>query len=1071
MIKFKDLLKKITVISVLTILVGGFLSPALSLIFSSYSVKAATGTPTTLLPNSNVDTGNHEFTRTDMDVAGNWTSFGRGGASPSWSAGALNIINDKASQAGGAIFNYGVDFSQSLILTGAFKVDLDWAYDYAAGDSLGFVLSKINAQNIVGGQTGGGLGVAGLPESIFAGRDFYYNSDYNDPDVGRGVDGILLPNVSNMIAIRETSSGGTLLPAPSSASASVNGANWQAGSILNWRNVYTDYVQLKWNPTSGVGANGRVSGRLTMTYGSGADASGNITGQTGQIFDDCELNQMLSIGVVGSTGGHWSKMSYLTSSGYLKSTKATQPIRVNYINSVTGQVIQSAPYTTIKANVGDKIGVVSPTSSAIASDDYDYRAPDLSSSGYTFSGVSTGSTVNTTSTSQVGTVLVSNNDSYTSTGLITPVNNTINVYYQPSTVSASFISVYLGGTPGTTAISTSTGTGIVYATPSLTPTSPGKAPTLTAIPSILGSIGTSVSAPTLNIPDGYSVYGVVGPDDKSYLISTYGSVTATLNAALNANPLTLATDVVPSGCTNQFTIIFQPKNHYVDFKYAYDSNTPGIGNEPGLAPPSLPTTVVTQQGVTGQPLVDPGLSYTPIGAGYQVRSILVAYPDGNYSVSGGQITISHVFDKWPYMSYVYKNQELNVADADLHFTYQVGAMPQSGTVNFKYAVGTPGTDHSGNPVLDAQGNPEAVTSDAQGTLGLASALPEALTLSGKTGGVLDFDPRPSIPEGYAIDTITGPDGTIYTSDDTSNDSILHSALENNPYFKDVSQSTNSFTITLKALPSKAMIQMKLSEGDIPEGITIPEEQSFQLSQGLVGSPISNSDISNAIATLTTGGGVLDTTSALYNNWYVTDLVGPHDDTIDTTGIQNNATAVTKLTDLIAHTPYILSSDSKNIYTINMSYSGTLSLEVPETISFGSHEISGESVDSRGALSSDVSVYDERSAPSSWSMTVQQTAALTAYNTTTGLIIPSLNLDGALHFIDNLGTDTVLTGTSAPTVYNQTVGENSLVNVLNANSTTGAGLYLNVNPRQQVSTWQGSAITFKGAVTWTILDAP
>ncbi|QDK70715.1 lectin-like domain-containing protein [Lactococcus protaetiae] len=272
----------------------------------------------------------------------NWTNFGVGGASPSWSSdGWLNLINDKGTQAGGSIFDYAADFSQNVTITGAFKIDISWLYDYAAGDSLGFVLAKTDAQGMTAGQTNAGLGVVGIPDAIFAGRDFFYNNDskYNDPNVGVRTENLILPNISNMIAIRQVSAdGSSLLSPPVSASSSVNGANWKNGTILSPRNTYTDYVQLKWVPTTTgrVDAKGNVSGRLTMTYGSGSDTNGNIMGQTGQVSYDCTVAQMLSIGLIGSTGGHYSKMYYSNSGAYLNSAKATQPLRVNYINSVTG---------------------------------------------------------------------------------------------------------------------------------------------------------------------------------------------------------------------------------------------------------------------------------------------------------------------------------------------------------------------------------------------------------------------------------------------------------------------------------------------------------------------------------------------------------------------------------------------------------------------------------------------------------------------------------------------------------------------------------------------------------------
>ncbi|QDK70721.1 hypothetical protein FLP15_05590 [Lactococcus protaetiae] len=157
--------------------------------------------------------------------------------------------------------------------------------------------------------------------------------------------------------------------------------------------------------------------------------------------------------------------------------------------------------------------------------------------------------------------------------------------------------------------------------------------------------------------------------------------------------------------------------------------------------------------------------------------------------------------------------------------------------------------------------------------------------------------------------------------------------------------------------------------------------------------------------------------------------------------------------------------------MNLSYSGTLSLEVPELISFGSHEISGNTIAAQGIMDSDVLVHDGRGTPRSWRMEVQQSAPLTAYDTTTGLVIHSFGLDGALHFVDSAGNDTALTGTASPTVFNQTVGTDHLVSVLEASSIGGAGLYLEVLPEQQIATWQGKGIVYKGALNWIISDAP
>lgn len=1124
MAKIKNLLKKSTNMVATTLLLVSTLLPTLSLITTTTPVKATTQNGAGQLTGGDTwDTGNHLW---DTSIYGNsarWLTIGTTGATNSsgvttgvagtsitngpWSSGGwIEMVNaNNTNSAGYALFNGAIDMAHPM----AASATIRFTSRFSSGDSLGFILTpdslntlKSNINNAIGPN----LGLAGLANSYFLGRDFYSNlgSSYNNID-GTAHNG-WSAGAGDVVAIRNTLASGTLNPAdyPTQTAANMTtttGQAWSeladnAGNILNL-GASSDPVTLSWTSTSSTAttATGTLSLKITNT-----DASKTVTLST-----TTTLSRYMTLGFVGATGTLAGDLSVSINGGGLTDVpggsggayKGMANSQVNYVatsdgtsagTSISKSVFQPS---TIIGNISNQLTVLGPTGTPQANagtatvvGNYTYASP-TAPTGYSYKQTTYG-TLGSTAETTTAPLTIQNFDS-----TIQANPNQINVYYAPTAQQANFTYAYASGSNTPLPPSTVTVSGNTDATIT--------APTI-------GSAGTASSS-VLAPPVGYSISGVKAPNGTTYSVGTgtgqYATASQALAAAINSDTgtsvggsakgtfggtsNTKTPDTYTAG-TNDFQVQLTPDAHSATLKYIYDTaQVPGAGSitaGKGYVLPTLPNAL-TQTGYTGDAV---SLSTTiPSITGYTAK---VAYaPDGTSWSSTNLMTgvtlasLPSAIKAYPYI-YVSSLSPLTYGlDSNFQVVYQ--ANQQSGKVNFKYDVGTPGTDNSGNPVVDSSGNPTPVTDSSKGTIGLAAALPQSIALGGLTGGTLTFDPTSRIPAGYAIDTVTAPDGTVYTDSSVPGDTALQAALAANPYFKDSSQSTNSFTISLKALPSQSgdpSVYIMLDNAGVPAGVTIPNQQSFELTSGLVGSPISATDIANAITTLTSGGGVLDTTSSTYNNWYITSMVGPQNNTISTAGINNNKTAAAQLANLIAKTPYILADSSNvyvdnngkkvyNAYMIHLTYAGTLALQVPETISFGAHSISGSEATYRGSMDSDVSVYDGRGTPSPWTMTVQQTSPLIAYGATTGLISPSFGLDGALHFVDAQGNDTTLTGTAAPTVYNQTTASNTLVSVMSASETKGAGFYINVTPNQQVATWQGDPVTYKGVLTWTVSDVP
>lgn len=227
----------------------------------------------------------------------------------------------------------------------------------------------------------------------------------------------------------------------------------------------------------------------------------------------------------------------------------TSSLTVNYVDTNGNQI--KTP-TTVKANVGSTIGITN-LSPNYAMDNWSYDPAMIS--GY--------SPVSATD------VDVSS----------TAANNVMTITYKQSAVpaTANFSFQYAAN---------------AYNTP--------------AVPNTVvtnGSVGGTITDPSssFNIPAGYTISAVSGPDGNSY---------GTVAAALAANP-TYAT------ATNNFVITLSPTTQTANFSFQYDNSNPN--------PPAVPTTV-SSSGLTGSVISDPSSKFN-LPAGYSVANVKA--PDGN----------------------------------------------------------------------------------------------------------------------------------------------------------------------------------------------------------------------------------------------------------------------------------------------------------------------------------------------------------------------------------------------------------------------------------------------------------
>lgn len=520
--------------------------------------QAAVSTTDTLEPGNTYDTGNHSYDTNDLQDHSNWSFVNKGsGANAGWQANTGSVMNIQNGQAGSsaswAVFNGALDMTSPVSFSGTIKAVVSSGYNPAhAGDSFGVIFTPVSASQLSNGGVGAQLGLGGLPNSIFAGRDFYYNSGVRDNPLGRISYSLSYPlsvdtNASNQIRIATTNSAGTLNPSGSAAS----GSNPISTTAVNNRDG--DSLSISWQPIT-IGESTTV-GNLSLTINGVQITYTNLT-----------MQNSMSFGLVSSTGGAYSTMT-ANFNGAFTAEKGASPTIVSYMNAATQAPMEGMPSSLITTSVGDLLGVIAPNEEPNAEDTYDYVAPEPPA-GYRIESISP--------PIRVENVFV---------GADNP--NQIVVTYAPVEQNGQVTYSYVSDTPG-------------YLN------NPGIAdPSVPHTESFSGATGAAITIPEWQLPEGYRISSVTGPDGQSY---------ASLEEALSNHPnFTVG--------NNDFQVFLEAVEQTATFTFSYDTED---GN------PEVPDPV-TQTGLTGSLMTDPSLAIADsIPEGYEILKVIGAN-DSSYT--------------------------------------------------------------------------------------------------------------------------------------------------------------------------------------------------------------------------------------------------------------------------------------------------------------------------------------------------------------------------------------------------------------------------------------------------------
>lgn len=569
--------------SVLTLAVSTLL-PVGNLAFlpKSENVQAAT-TPANgaLTAGGTADTGDHTYDSTAIQTNGNWSP----GGTSAWSGNWINFTTMSTStwSTGYAYFTgaSSMSFSSGFTLSGNFKAQktttlLQDGGPFGSGDGIGFFLTPVSKTafqanfnnagtppiaadpawgNPYRNPKGPGLGIAGLSNSIFAGRDLYNDTTgYGSGTTLGPLDGLQgTTGTSNNISIRTTDSTGALNRTGYSTVASPGNP---LGGLFGVGNDHVvDKMSLTWTPTGTVNAQGQITGNL-MLVDQPLDDSGNSVGSSvSTIYNNITVNSAMNIGAFGSTGGNQGALSLNVASMTFNGQKGQEPVAVNYINRVTKQEIPSMLSSTITANISDIVGVgataSTPSPLNTVGNTYVFTPP-ATPAGYTLASYPSNITV------QAYDASVSSNP------------NVLNVNYTPSQQTVSFN------------WAKATGTNLATLPANLSYGASGTTDS-TVVTDAVFSGTTSLSnygtALTNAVPAGYYISAITNTGTgTSY---TGSSTSATLSNFATANPMVSAT-----AANNSYTVTLTANPANIAGSFTFVDGTPGFTNTAGIAGPT-----------------------------------------------------------------------------------------------------------------------------------------------------------------------------------------------------------------------------------------------------------------------------------------------------------------------------------------------------------------------------------------------------------------------------------------------------------------------------------------------------
>ncbi|OSP88672.1 hypothetical protein B9D04_10020 [Weissella cibaria] len=304
--------------------------------------------------------------------------------------------------AGNVTYKYQLDLSGNFTITGKFfmsnhsdsrvaklpTVDgkqnaFQGGSTYPSGDFLGLFLSPTDPGTI--GGTNGDLGIGGLPDAIAFGIDFFYNSNKGDQTFGTNTNETYQKNGYPVAGFRTTDADGNLTNGTGGVQYTQNTSKGTSYSSTTQNSVPAGILTtgmpyfLSYDATTHV-----------LTASMPKPGSTNVNDKSQYLTWTYTLPQellkkgVLSLGLLGVTGGNGAVMEAsidvtqrnpLTGKDmHFSGTLVPNSVTVKY-QDASGKTL--LPDTSMKANVGDKIGIayVSPNYQI---DDYAYQAPSSS---------------------------------------------------------------------------------------------------------------------------------------------------------------------------------------------------------------------------------------------------------------------------------------------------------------------------------------------------------------------------------------------------------------------------------------------------------------------------------------------------------------------------------------------------------------------------------------------------------------------------------------------------------------------------------------------------------------------
>lgn len=304
--------------------------------------------------------------------------------------------------AGNVTYKYQLDLSGNFTITGKFfmsnhsdsrvaklpTVDgkqnaFQGGSTYPSGDFLGLFLSPTDPGTI--GGTNGDLGIGGLPDAIAFGIDFFYNSNKGDQTFGTNTNETYQKNGYPVAGFRTTDADGNLTNGTGGVQYTQNTSKGTSYSSTTQNSVPAGILTtgmpyfLSYDATTHV-----------LTASMPKPGSTNVNDKSQYLTWTYTLPQellkkgVLSLGLLGVTGGNGAVMEAsidvtqrnpLTGKDmHFSGTLVPNSVTIKY-QDASGKTL--LPDTSIKANVGDKIGIayVSPNYQI---DDYAYQAPSSS---------------------------------------------------------------------------------------------------------------------------------------------------------------------------------------------------------------------------------------------------------------------------------------------------------------------------------------------------------------------------------------------------------------------------------------------------------------------------------------------------------------------------------------------------------------------------------------------------------------------------------------------------------------------------------------------------------------------